>query len=435
MAILKKMQENSKANGGQQSYNAFGVVFGVKTAQQVGDSLELTGNVLNKNENIGPDELLTVRFRGDSAGKSLTNFLKGNGKGALKTDDAAAGTFLTLEGCYLVPDEKDGNNRILSARWLNTLSSSRSNDHDNRSFLEEVMATAPRISFKNVNPLLGEPERITLSVNAKKVVGRVKNEHGTFNKDFPVAWAVEKLAALPNSEKPLVTIDTIEPSSAVAVTDEASLKAVLEEQLARGTKALALLRISDGEDVLTRAVYVQFKKDGDDYVPDVDKALEDLFKNNIFKGVPNADLFAGLADGSLKFESIPGYRMSYAGDPTKDDNAAFKLISDVKKGLTQRYEMIFGTDPNGYANVILPGIARNNDIGGFSPFNILAEKPGTFLADQFNTPLISPNAEPKPVITPTDEAGPAPDFGALETQFDQEAQRQEEPEEAAGHRP
>jgi len=435
MALLKKLQENNKANGGAQQYNAFGTVFAVKTAKEEGGALVLTGNVLNTNPNISTDEVLTVKFRGDSAGKSLTNFIKGNGKGALKTPEETAGTFLTLEGCFVVADEKDGDNRILSARWLNTLASSRSNDHENRSFIENVMATAPRISFKNPEVLNGEPERITLPVNAKKITAKVKNDHGTFDREFTAAWAVEKLGKLSPADKPVVTIDTIEPAGAVPITSKEGLEATLGEQLVRGTKALALLRISDGEDVLTRAVYVQFKKDGDDYVPDIEKSLEDLFKNNVFKGVPNEDLFAGLSDGSIKFESIPGYRMSYAGDPTKDDNAAFKLISDVKKGLTQRYEMIFGTESNGYAKVILPGIARTDEIGGFSPFNILAETPGTFQANQFNTALIAPNTEPKPAAQPVDEAGPAPDFSSLESEFDNQMPQDEENEASAGMRP
>lgn len=418
MALLKALQANNKGSAGEKKYNAFGVVFSVATAAEEADgSLKLTGKVLNTNPHVGPDETVTVLFRGENASKSVTNFVKGNGKGALKTPDAAAGTFLTLEGCYPT-DDMDGDNRILSARWLNTLASSRNNDHDNRSFIEDVLATAPRISFKNPDVKPGEPERITLPINAQTVTVKVKNEHGTFDKEFPAIWAIGKLATLPAGEKPAVTIDTIEPSAAVTVSDRSSLEDALRVQLGRGTKALAMLRVTDGEDVLTRAIYVAFKKDGDEYVPDVDKTLEDLFKNNVFKGVPNDDLFAGLADRSVKVEAIPGYRMTYAGDPTKDDNAAFKLVSDVKQGRTQRYEMIFGKDGNRFAKVILPGIARNDSIAGFSPFNILADEPGTYLANEFKTTLIQPNAQPAPPVLPTEPSEPAPDFASLEDQFD-----------------
>ncbi|MDH0342031.1 hypothetical protein [Chromobacterium haemolyticum] len=418
MALLKTLQASSKGAAGEKKYNAFGVVFSVETAKQEADgNLKLTGKVLNTNKHVSPDETVTVLFRGDNASKSVTNFVKGNGKKALETPTAAAGTFLTLEGCYPTED-MDGDNRVLSARWLNTLASSRNDDHDNRSFIEDVLATAPRISFKNPDVKPGEPERITLPVNAEKVTVKVKNEHGTFDKEFPAIWAIGKLAGLPATEKPAVTIDTIEPSAAVEVTDRGSLEDALRVQLARGTKALAMLRVSDGEDVLTRAIYVAFKKDGDEYVPDVDKTLEDLFKNNVFKGVPNDDLFAGMANGSVKVEAIPGYRMSYAGDPTKDDNAAYKLVSDVKTNRTQRYEMIFGTDANRFAKVILPGIARNDSIAGFSPFNILADDPGTYLANEFGTAVIQPNAHPAPPVQPSEPSEPAPDFAALEDQFD-----------------
>jgi len=433
MSLLKKLQEKSKSAGGEQKYNAFGAVFQLATAEETPDgSMKLTGKVLNSNPKLKPDETVSVVFRGDNASRSITNFLKGNGKGALKTPDAAAGTFLTLEGCYIT-EEMDGERRQLSARWLNTLASSRNADHENRSFIENVLATAPRISFKNPDMKPGEPERITLPVNAHNITAKVKNEHGTFDKEFTYEWAVDKLKQLSSTDKPTVVIDTVEPQEAVIVEDRAGLEAALGTQLARGTKALALLRVTDGEDVFTRAVYVGFKKEGDQYVPDVQKTLEDMFKNNIFKGVPNQDLFNGLGDGSIKMEAIPGYRMTYAGDPNKDDNAAYKLINDVKDGKTQRYQMIFGADGNRFAKVILPGIARNDTIDGFSPFNILADDPGTFLAHEFNTPHIAPNAQATPPVQPVDAAGPAPDFAALEEQFDQTLG--EEHDQAAGPRP
>lgn len=416
MGALKKLQE-TKGAAGEKKYNAFGVVFSVDTATEVQDGLKLTGKVLNTNQQVKEGEEVTVLFRGENASKSITNFVKGNGKNSLKTPDAAKGTFLTLEGCF-VTDEMDGDNRVLSARWLNTLASSRNSDHDNRSFIESVLATAPRISFKNTDVKPGEPERITLPINSKNLTAKVKNEHGTFDKEFSAEWAMKKLSELPAAEKPAVTIDTIEPNDAVSVTDRASLEKTLRDQLVRGTKALAMLRVTDGEDVLTRAVYVAYKKVGDDYLPDVDKTLDEMFKNNIFKGVPNDDLFSGLASGSVKVESIPGYRMTYAGDPSKDDNAAFKLVTDVKEGKTQRYEMIFGTDANRFAKVILPGIARNDSVAGFSPFNILADEPGTYLANEFNTSVIQPNALPVPPLMPAEPNEAAPDFAALEHEFD-----------------
>lgn len=419
MKSLRQMQEESakKAEAGkkQPQYNTFGVVLSVKTAIEHEGGLKLTGIVLNTNKALTENEEVTVVFRGDNAGKSITNFKKGGGKVDPKRPDASEGTFLTLEGCYLT-DEKDGDRRVVSSRWLNTLASSAKKDQDNRSFIDNVLATAPRITFANPKVEAGEPERITLPVNAKTVTGRVKTDHGTFDKDFTREWALEKLKALPASEKCQVHIDMIEPNDAREIKDRAALEGALREMLARGTKALAMLRVTDGDDVVTRAVYVPFKKDGDDYVPDVDKALEDLFKNNIFKGVPNDDLLAGLASGSVKVEAIPGYRMMWAGDTTKDDNSAYKLVEDVKANRVQRYELMFGTEANRFAKVILPGMARKESIDGFSPINILADEAGTYLASEFSTKVIQRDVQPQSVAVK--EGEPAPDFAALEHEFD-----------------
>lgn len=426
MSLLKRIQDVNKG-GADKKYDAFGAVFEVSTAVESNGAVKLTGKLLNEsNPKVKAGEEIVVTFRGESAVKSLTNFVKGNGKKSLSAPDAAKGTFLTLEGCFFSDEMEDGK-RVLSSRWLNTLASSNDTDHDNRSFIENILATAPRISFKNPAVQPGEPERITLPVNARTVTARVKTDHGTFEKEFPVSWAVQKLEALGPNDKPQVHIDTVEPSNALNVRSRQDLEQVLAEQLGRGTKALALLRVTDGEDVLTRAVYVGFKRDGDEYVPDTEKTLEDLFKNNIFKGIPNDDLFAGLVNGDVRVESIPGYRMNYAGDPTQDNNAAFKLISEVKAGRTQRYEMIFGEQANLFSKVILPGIARTDTISGFSPFNILADEPGTYLANQFSTPLVRPGAEPQPPKLPAEEAQePAPDFASLESEFDTALKGEEE---------
>ncbi|NMX77597.1 hypothetical protein HBO23_32020 [Pseudomonas sp. WS 5532] len=418
MSLLKRIQDVNSGSTARK-FDAFGSVFEVATATQVNGVVKLTGKLLNEsNPKIIAGEEIVVNFRGDAAPKSVANFLKGNGKKSLDTPEASKGTFLTLEGCFFT-EELENDKRVLSSRWLNTLASNNDSDHENRSFIENILATAPRISFKNPNILPGEPERITLAVNARTVDTRVKTDHGTFAKEFPAEWAVQKLAALGPNDKPTVHIDTIEPSEAKSISDREGLKATLTEQLGRGTKALAMLRVTDGDEILTRAVYVAFKKDGDDYVPDTEKTIDELFKNNIFKGIPNDDLFAALAEGEARIESVPGYRMNYSGDPTKDNNAAYKLISDVKEGKTQRYEMIFGEKANLFSKVILPGIARTDSISGFSPFNILADEPGTFQANEFRTPLINPNAAPQPPKLPAEEAPQAaPDFQSLESEFD-----------------
>lgn len=433
MTLLKKLQQATAAGGGRnKQYNAFGAILQVASAEKLPDeTLKLTGTLANANPAVSVDEVVTVTFRGDNATKAVTNFVKGNGKGALKTKDATKGTFLILEGVY-VTDEKDESRRVLSARWLNTLASVDDPEHANRSFLEGVLASAPRITFQNPTPAAGEPESITLSVNAKVATGRVRNEHGTFPKEFPLEWAVSKLQELPAGKRVSVSIDTIEYDKAQAAANRGELDTRLGSALGQGTMALAMLRVTDGEEVVTRAVYVPFKNVGDEYVPDVERALEELHKNNIFKGIPNEALFQGLEAGDLKLEVIPGYRMKYAGDPTKDDNAAYKLIQDVKRGATQRYEMIFGNDTNRFAKVLLPGIARDDTVAGFSPFNVLADTPGTYLANEFATSIIDPKAAPAAPVRPLEEADPAEGLDDSAREFD--AAAAEEPE-ASGPRP
>jgi hypothetical protein len=436
MKSLRQLQQEAadkaKDKKGNKQFNTFGLVLSVKTAQEHEGALKLTGIVLNTNPNLQENEEVAVVFRGDSAAKSITNFKKGGGKLDPKNAGASEGTFLTLESCYLTED-KDGERRVINSRWLNTLASSSKKDQDNRSFIDNVMATAPRISFVNPDVKPGEPKRITLPVNAKTVAGRVETDHGTFDKEFQREWALEKLKGLPASEKCQVHIDMIEPAETREVKDRAGLEGALRDMLARGTKALALLRVSDGEDVVTRAVYVPFKKDGEDYVPDVDKALEDLFKNNVFKGIPNEDLMAGLASGGLKFEAIPGYRLTWAGDTTKDDNSAYKLVEDVKANRIQRYELMFGTEANRFAKVILPGMARKDSIDGFSPINVLSDAAGTYLATEFGTKIIERNVQPHSVAV--NEADPAPDFAALEQEFDAALAATEDAPAAGGPRP
>lgn len=417
MSFLKKAQAAAAKNkdSGKKQNNTLGVVLSVLSAVEHEGALKLTGTVLNQTKSLAEKETVTILFRGDNAAKSITNFKKGGGKIDPKRPDAATGTILTLEGCYLT-DEKDGDLRVISSRWLNTLASSSKTDQDNRSFIDNVMATAPRITFANPDIKPGEPKSITLPVNAKIVTGRVATDHGTFDKEFPRDWAIAKLKALSATDKCQVHIDMIEPSETREITDRAGLEAVLREQLARGTKALSMLRVSDGDDVVTRAVYVPFKKDGEEYVPDVDKAIEDLFKNNIFKGIPNDDLFTGLASNGVKIEAIPGYRMNYAGDTTKDDNSAYKLVEDVKADRVQRYELMFGNEGNRFAKVILPGMARKDSIDGFSPINILSDEAGTYLANEFSTSIIVRDVQPQSVAVEASEA--APDFAALEHEFD-----------------
>lgn len=439
MASLKSMA--AKNEKPKSKFDAVGVILQVATAEKKETGLVLTGRVLNSNSKVHEGQDVVVEFRGD-AERQVTNFVKGNGKKSLDTPTTAATSVLSLEGCYFI-DKPESDKPVLSARWLNTIiSHQKKADHADRSFYEGSLASAPRVSFPNPDPQPGEPARITLPANASgagKVTLNVKTDQGTFPKEFPTAWAIEKLKNLGSGAKPQVNINTFDPNQAVVFKNEAELRAALHDQLSVGTKAISMLRVTDGEDVLSRNVFVPFKKEGNEYVPDVDRALEELFKNNLFKGAQNEELFAELASGNFTAEAIAGYQMTYAGDPTKDDNSAYKLVDELKNGDTARYEMIFGKDPNGLAKVILPGVARNDNISGFSPILIIQDEPGTYSPIQFETPNIKPSvAKPTPTPVPLEEQHPSDVAEAFDNEMKQDplpTPKPDEDEELSAPRP
>ncbi len=399
MSVFAALREENKPTDASSApvthaHNAFGMVLNISTAVVVDNSLVLTGKTLTNNAQFPEGSEVKVAFRNDSAGRSVSNFTKGNGKSSLATPEAAAGTFVTLESCYPT-GQSDGGLPVLSARWLNTLASPKNPDHHNRSFVENILASAPRLIYDNPDPKPGEPKSITLPVNASEIHTRVEADGGRqVQATFSREWAVEKLKALPKGKKPQVVIDTLEPSESVSAASLDALQDILRQQLARGTKALSMIRVSDTDEVLTRLVYVPFKRvtEGAEtkFLPDVDTALADLLRFPILRGIPNDALGAAIADGKLVAEVIPGYRMTYAGDTSKDDNAAFKLVQDVCNGKDARNRVLFGDDPASYAKVILTGLCRTDAIDGFSPTNIMTEESGSWSPTEIVTPHIQP---------------------------------------------
>lgn len=394
MSLRTLRQSSAASKGAGRTPNTFGAVLQVKTAIEEGGSLKLTGVILNEIPDHGTDTPVAVIFRGDDAERAVTNFVKGNGgRKSLAQPDAAAGAILTLESCYLT-EEKQGDLLVVSSRWLNTIQAVNRPEHADRSFLDAVYATSPRVSFDNPDYRDGveEPRTITVPVAQPKFFARVTTEHGTFNREFDRSWAIEKLKRLGKDDKPSVFIDTVVPNDAKAAGSLDELKKVLTEQLGRGTRATALLRVTDGEEIIDRIVYGAYKKEGNDYLPDPASTLEDLFSKNVFRDLTNDDLAAGLAAGTLKLESIPGYRLNYAGNPSQDDNAAFKLVQDLLADKLVRYEVLFGKENGRYTSVVLPGIDRNETIAGFSPINVIANRPGHFAGNELVTPHIDPKS-------------------------------------------
>ena len=399
MSVFAAMREENKSTEAAvapatHAHNAFGMVLNISTATVVDNSLVLTGKTLTNNAQLPEGSEVKVMFRNDSAGRSVSNFTKGNGKSSLATPEAAAGTFVTLESCYPT-GVNDGPLPVLSARWLNTLASVNNPDHHNRSFVENILASAPRLIYDNPDPKPGEPRSITLPVNAAEIQARVEGDGGRQTKaTFSREWAVEKLKALPKGKKPQVVIDTLEPSESAKATSLDSLQDILRQQLARGTKALSMIRVADSDEVLTRLVYVPFKRvtEGTEtkFLPDVDTALDDLLRYPILRGIPNDALGEAIVEGKVVAEVIPGYRMTYAGDTSRDDNAAFKLVQDVCNGRDARNRVLFGNEPANYAKVILTGLCRTEAIDGFSPTNIMTEESGSWSPTEIVTPHIQP---------------------------------------------
>ncbi|MGX9960611.1 hypothetical protein ACW0US_17835 [Xanthomonas euvesicatoria] len=416
MGLMDSLVE-PKQPAARKGNNSFGVVLQVSTAQKVmitegekqTESLQLTGKILNSQSALPAGSEVAVEFRVAGA-SAVSNYVKGNGKKCLNTPDASAGTFVTLESCYVTENADENGLPILSSRWVNTLASAGDADHANRSFVEDVYATAPRITFKNPEKLKGEPDSITIPVNAKNIRARVEDEGNTGVREFTREWAVAKLNAVPSDARIGVTLDHVAPADAKKIESESEFYDAMAEVLAAGTKAMALVRITDGVDVKSRQVYVSFKKDDEgNYVPDIDRAIKELTEKNIIGGIPNEKLFGAIEQG-LVIEVIPGYRMTYAGDPNKDNNAAFKLVSDVRKGQASRYEVMFGNDANAFTKVIVPGIARNDTTDGFSPINVITAEPGNLAATDIPSPYISrkavlerPEAE-EPADAPNDSA-------------------------------
>lgn len=376
--------------------NTFGVVMVVKTAVEKDGHLLLTGVAETDVPGHGRGAEIAVSFRGDDATRAVNNFVKGAGsRRALAQPDAAAGTVLTLESCYLTENERDGLPEV-SSRWLNTLRSSFNNNHSDRNFVENVFAGAPRVSFANPRYHVGseEPKRIDVPVGAATFHAFVEDEDGrVFRREFDAGFAVERLRELPKDSKPQVYIDIVSPTEAVQVRTEEELRAALAKAFSAGTRAGAVLRVSDGELAFARLDLTEFKQQNGNYEPDAAAAVARLLDNKekgLFRNIKVDSLLDHMQRGEWTVEVIPAYRLNYSGDPTRDDNAAFKLIQDVLAGRTTRYEVMFGKKDDAFASVLLPGISHADGLAGFTPINVIADRPQRFTLNEMPTSVVDP---------------------------------------------
>lgn len=393
MGLLNTLQEQNKdrANAGGGKANTFGMILSVATATSLEEGqLQLTGVAKTSSSAVKEGEMVTVMFR-EAQAVQVHNTFKKN-LGALTDPERAKGIQVSLEGCYVDQERSEGEVKVLNARWLNTVSNVRANpDHQNRGALDNVYASSPRIIFKNPNKQPGEPDTITFPVVAESISARVKTDNGYGRQNFSRDWALAKLRALPQEQKPQVVMDHLDVESPTKVATLSEMKAALAKALSEGTNSLALMRIYDGDDVVVRSVFPMAKQDGrGEYVPDVDAALAEVFGGkDVFRNVPPAVLEAELAKGTLVAEVIPGYRLRYMGNPRARENSAANLLKDVLEDKVTQLQAIFGNRGDNYAKVIIPGMAHDGTkISGFAVMNVLAHEQGVFSTNDIPTAVI-----------------------------------------------
>lgn len=453
-----KQTATSTAPQGRQSMNMVGLSLQVKDvfilppkAGEQDEQLEVVGVVTNNTKLTHDGDEIRVAFR-SKPGVALSNLIKGTGQGngmiaVLKGNpQALAGTLLALEGCHpQMDDDKkptfDPNGMpVFSSRWVTTVASNLKMTHSNRQMLDGIFAAPPVISFQN--PFAGkpdEPKSIQLPVNTPadgSVWVKIPSGDGLLPTRKPLTWAQERLAA---AKSPQVTVETYSssPDEIVQVKSLAELRAVLEKQLAAGTTATAMIRMtdapqhrSDASEIHHRRVFVSFKKEGDNYVPDVDATLDRLFANALFKDKEKKDIPAELFEDELKsgdflMEVIPGYRFAFSGNAAKDDNISHTIVNDVLAGKTSGYRAVWGDQADSFAKVLLPGIARNDSLEGFSPTNFLAEEVGTWTVKTLPTPLTG-HHQPVSTLQPVEEDdAPLPPPQQIEPES---LEREQEPE-------
>lgn len=446
MSVLQQMmQQNAKPAATTKSGPSMDMVGislqiekAIITEGESGEVMELVGTATNTTSVFKEGERLRVQFRQDQMEKVIGNLLKGTGQSnkamlaKMKSDEGAlAGSLVAVEHSYPVKNEglrttdMDGNT-IMMARWLTTVSSNLKMGHDDRQMLDGVFASAPKIRFDN--PRAGqpdEPKSITFPVNAgadDKIWVQIPSSSGVGNVPRPqtLEWVKERLK---ESTRISVYLDTLssDPNQCASINSVDSLKQALTEQLAQGTTALSMLRVSDGKEVFTRKVSVIFKNVDGDYQPDPEQTIQKLLERQIFKEITNEQVFATLENGSVKMEAIPGYRVSFSGNANSDNNVSNKIVNQVLKGNTINFNVVWGSNSENYSRVLLPGIARSDSIAGFTPTGYLQEEMGTYTAKTLPTPLTG-HVAPENEVTFEDEPEPLPPVSDHGQELEHEAE-------------
>lgn len=350
----------------------FGVMLEVVTAvKDDKDNVTITGKAMNSSSFVTAGEMVTVE-----APDAAYNMAKGGASFKTDAPDANAGTVLILEGCR--QKGMAGEERIISAKYVTTLMSNNKK-YDLARECKSVMASAPVIAFKNVNPAAGEPAYIKWATNTESIRHSVKDAKGNRQvMEHGRDWIADKYAAaVAANQKVHVYMDVVRPERAVLATNEKDFFDLVKGHSIADRNMVLAVRVYDAKEVATRKIEQRLKKGEDgNYSVDTEALVESLQKGRVIRSVSdNAKLFEEVAAGKVSLEVIPGSRMYFGTD---------SALSMVKKNLTSPAKdkdgtvintmaFTFGDKAFNYARCLVPGLVTDDN--RFMPTNLVREEP------------------------------------------------------------
>jgi len=376
---------NLKNKNQQNQEPGYGVIIKVSSATKAPDGVMVNGEIQNTCA-LG-EEGDKVLLNGDK--KALINMTNGGAK--FNNPDSSAGTILMLEAAR--SQGMDENNVLnITANYLTTISSpSKNYDGGLMPDWRSAVATAPVITFPNVNPADGEPRIIYWATNMPDIKRRVKEGDEWKTNTFDREWMADKYKeAVASGKRAKVHIDTYNPEEATPVSSASDIAETIQNFSQKHENCVVLLRAYDDKDVWSRKITVRSTKVGDEWVPDPEGTVGYYDKNGYFKGVANENLFADVEQGGSALEVIPGNRLYYPhqsaegliektllNPPHDKDGNSFNVTS-----------FTFGKYANNCAKVLLSGLIPSDT--GFLPTNFVRETPGLTALRNLATPNHQP---------------------------------------------
>lgn len=362
----------------------YGVMLEVATAVKNEDgTVKVTGKALNSSSFIKAGEAVTVEL--DAVGQD--NMSRGGAK--FSKPESSAGTVLTLEGCR--QKAIDGDERVLTAKYVTTLKSNSKNYDMDRDF-KSVVASAPVIAFKNVKPADGEPKYIKWATNTDSIRSATKNAKGERQvNEYGREWIAAKYAdALAAGEKAHVYMDVVRPERAAQVLSEQDFYDLVRANSNIDRNMVLCVRAYDNEGaVMTRKIEQRTKKDdAGKYQIDTDGLIEGLKKGRVLRAIAdNNKLFGEVKAGNVVMEVIPGNRMYFPGDSalTMIKKNLLSPAKDKEDNVVNTAAFIFGDKPYNYAKCLVPGLVGEDQ--RFMPINLVREEPGRMDLYTMTTPV------------------------------------------------